>query len=136
MPSLGISELMLIGIVLLVVVGPERLPHATRWLGRAYATLRRSADDLRRALVLEADRMDEEGRLKELRRRREEAEVRQAEAEAQVGEGAQAQPEHLPPAEEEPEEPEAEELPQGFTREEWDELPAHIREIVRKRRSS
>ncbi len=133
MPSLGFLELLVIGVILIVVVGPERLPHATRWMGRAYGQMRRAADELRRALVLEADRLDEEDRLKDLRQRREEA-MRKVEEERGKGPGTpQAQPEAvIPMPEDEPRDDPAI-IPPGFSEQEWGELPDHVRDIVRRR---
>lgn len=130
MPSLGFGELLVVGILLLLVVGPERLPHATRTLGRLYGRMRRAADELRRSLVLEADRLDEELRLKDLRARRVDAEAARK-PKAGPG-GSTAQPEPTPKAVVSPEE--AAVIPPGFTAEEWMELPPHIREIVTSRR--
>lgn len=136
MPSLGFPEIVLIGIVMLLVVGPERLPQATRTLGQIYARVRREADNFRRTLVLEADRLDEEERLKELRRKRLEAQAekdRQAAEGAPPDDGTRAQPEPV----DTPVDPAAHDLAApapGFTEEEWNELPAHIREIVKRRR--
>lgn len=136
MPDLGLMELLLVGIVLLIAVGPERLPHATRTLGRLYGRMRRAADELRNALVLEADRMDEEERLRALRKRRLEAERKKREAEEATGGRAQSQ-EQDETTDEQPhddaEDGDADGLPPGFTAEEWAELPDHIRDIVRKR---
>ena len=73
MLSIGFAEIILIAAVAILVVGPERLPKVMRQLGRWYGQLRRSADDLRRAFVLEADRQDAEDRYAKLRERREEA---------------------------------------------------------------
>lgn len=134
MPSLGFLELLVVGVVLLLVVGPQRLPHATRMLGRAYGQARRAADDLRRALVLEADRMDEEERLRELRKRRELAAQHNA-----AGEGGRAQPESYAPApgdDDVSEDEDADAVPSGFSADEWAELPEHVRELVRERRAS
>ncbi|MCB9680887.1 MAG: twin-arginine translocase TatA/TatE family subunit [Alphaproteobacteria bacterium] len=158
MPSLGIGELLVVGIILLVAVGPERLPHVTRTLGRLYGRLRRAADELRRALVLEADRMDEEDRLRDLRRRRQEADAeRQARAEQT---GGRAQPEsgdgaaavgasnpadapitplegRVPEVIDEADDTAADALvaiPPGFTPEEWAEQPEHIRELIARGR--
>ncbi len=128
--DLGLLEILVIGVIALVVVGPERMPHAVRTLGRTYGKLRRAAEELRRALVLEADRMDEEERLKALRRKREEAARERA---AMVEQGAVAQPANPPPDADAAES--SDPLPPGFTAEEWDELPGHVKDIVRRRRS-
>jgi sec-independent protein translocase protein TatB len=132
-PSLGIAELLVVAVVLLVFIGPERLPHATRWLGRAYGQMRRAADELRRALVLEADRLDEEERLKELRRRRVEAEAERKKAEALVGSGAVAQPDTLDEMRREDDTPS---IPEGFSEEEWAELPDNVKQVILKRGNS
>jgi sec-independent protein translocase protein TatB len=130
MPSLGIGELLVVAIVLLVFVGPERLPHVFRWLGRIYGQIRRAADEMRRAMVLEADRMDEEERLKALRERRLEAERLRKEREAAVAEGVASQRTVLDEAVSKPA-PDA--PPPGFSAEEWAELPDHIKQIVQQR---
>lgn len=134
MTSLGLGELLVIGIVLLLFVGPERLPYVTRNLGRAYATVRRSAEELRRALVLEADRLDEEDRLKTLRERRNRIEQ---EARAQHVDGTVPQSPRLvePPADDAMEVIEVEVVPEGFTPDEWADVPEHVRELVRRRGS-
>lgn len=130
MPDLGLGELLVIGLVLLFAVGPERMPHAIRWLGKAYGQMRRAADELRRAFVLEADRLDEEERLRELRRRRQEAtEKAKKQSDAPQAEAPVAQPDpHAPPPA-----PPPDPIPPGFTNEEWGELPDHVKEIVRRR---
>ena len=76
MLNLGLTEILVIFVVAIVVVGPERLPNVVRWLGRQYGKLMRASDELRRAFVLEADRVDAEERAKILRKRREEARAR------------------------------------------------------------
>lgn len=67
MLSLGAGELIVVGVVALLVIGPERLPKITRDVGRLYGELRRAADDLRTTFVLEADRQDEDERIEEIR---------------------------------------------------------------------
>lgn len=66
MLSLGIGELLVIAALMVLVVGPERLPHMMRFLGRSYGQVRRAADEMRRAFVLEADRQDAEDRYAKL----------------------------------------------------------------------
>ena len=73
MLGLGPGELLLVLIVVIVVVGPDRLPQFMRGAGRLYSQLRRAADEMRRSLVLEADRQDAEARYEEMQRRRGEA---------------------------------------------------------------
>ncbi|MFT6144486.1 MAG: sec-independent protein translocase protein TatB [Myxococcota bacterium] len=83
MLGLGIGEMLVIGALVLVVVGPDRLPQALRWAGQNYGKLRRTADELRRAFVLEADRQDADERLDKLRERQKAArELADAEARA------------------------------------------------------
>ena len=72
MLGLGPGEILLIVLVIIIVVGPDRLPQFLRNAGRIYGQLRRAADEMRRSLVLEADRQDAEQRYQEMKRRREE----------------------------------------------------------------
>ena len=76
MLNLGITEIIVILVVGIVVVGPERLPNVVRWLGRQYGKLMRASDELRRAFVLEADRAEADARSEDLRARRDEARQR------------------------------------------------------------
>ena len=76
MLNLGLTEIAIVLVVALVVVGPERLPTVVRWLGKQYGKLMRASDELRRAFVLEADRVDANARAEDLRHRREEARAR------------------------------------------------------------
>lgn len=138
MPSLGFAEIVLIGILALVVIGPDRLPHATRQLGKLYGMFRRQADELRRALVLEADRMDEEDRLRDLAQKRRSAEQRARREADEVSPDTMPQtsppPDLSPPEDGEPApHADAEIIPPGFSDSEWDELPDHIKTIVRQR---
>lgn len=96
MLGLGMSEILLVCAVVLIAVGPERLPQLMRTLGRHYGKMRRSADELRRAFVLEADRQDAEARIDALREKREQAAQDDAEGRSSGAAGAQPQPEHWP----------------------------------------
>lgn len=65
------SELLIIAIVAIVVVGPKELPGMLRMLGRTIGKLRRSADDFRRQFdesMREAGGEDLQRELNELRR--------------------------------------------------------------------
>lgn len=53
--EVGFSELLLVGIVALLVLGPERLPVAARTLGRGLGQARRAMHALRTQLEREID---------------------------------------------------------------------------------
>ena len=76
MLNFGFGEIVLIMVLAIVVVGPERLPEMLRFLGKQYGKVTRASNDLRRAFMLEADRADAEKRAAALRIRREEARKR------------------------------------------------------------
>ena len=71
MLNFGFLEILIVVVLALVVVGPERLPIVVRYLGRQYGRLLRASQELRRAFVLEAERVDAEERQKELQKIRE-----------------------------------------------------------------
>lgn len=96
MLGIGIGELMVIALVALIFVGPERLPKVMRELGRQYGKLRRAADELRRAFVLEADRQDADQRYEKLQERRQKAAEIRRKAQEDAGEGTVSQDELLP----------------------------------------
>lgn len=73
MLSFGLWEIALVVTVALVFVGPERLPTMVRFLGRQYGKLMRASNELRRAFILEADRVDSEARAEHLKKLREES---------------------------------------------------------------
>ena len=58
MPSLGPMEVLVVLVVALLVLGPQKLPEAGRQLGKALAELRRWSSDLQGELrdALEPDR--------------------------------------------------------------------------------
>ncbi len=95
MLNLGLTEILVILVVAIVVVGPERLPTVVRWLGRQYGKLMRASDELRRAFVIEADRAEAEARAEDLRKRREVARKR-IEAARASADPTTPQPRNLP----------------------------------------
>lgn len=97
MLGLGVGEIVIVALVLLVFVGPDRLPQFMRWMGRHYGQLRRAADDLRRAFVLEADRMDAEERYAKLDERRRLAREARQRALENAGPGSVAHEPQRPP---------------------------------------
>ena len=90
MLSLGLPEILVIMMLALVVVGPERLPEMLRFLGRQYGKLTRASNDLKRAFLLEAEREQMSKRAEEMKLRREEVRRRIAEQrKAALGEDGQ-----------------------------------------------
>lgn len=53
--DIGFSELLLFGAIALIVLGPEKLPHAVRTAGRWYAKLRRTVSNLQAEIEAELD---------------------------------------------------------------------------------
>ena len=49
--SIGVGEWLVLLAVVLVVVGPKRLPSTARTIGRHYAKFRRAADSFKRQLM-------------------------------------------------------------------------------------
>ena len=137
--GLGFSEILLIAAVLLVVVGPERLPQFMRTAGKYYGQLRRASEDLRRAFVVEVDRVDAEERYRKLQERRQQAEEARKQALAAAGQGTVAVaapavvPEVLPVdvVDVDPETP-ALRIPPGVTEEEWRTLPPHVQQLLQR----
>ena len=148
--GLGFSELLVIAVVLLVAIGPERLPEFMRKAGQMYSQVRRASDELRRAFVLEADRMDADERYQKLQERRAAAEEARKKAAAATG-GVVHEPKMEPaaalpgpaadgsPTDGTPkpyvnDDPYAAApvptLPSGVSSSDWNKLPPHIRAML------
>jgi sec-independent protein translocase protein TatB len=84
MLDLSFGEMLIIGVLALVVVGPEKLPEMLRYLGKMYGRISRASMEFRRAFMAEADRADAAERAAELKKRREEARRRAEEARARA----------------------------------------------------
>ena len=72
MANFGLTEMLLIGILVIVFVGPDDLPKMLKTLGRAYGKIRRASYELRRAFTLEVDKVEADSRADEIRKRRQE----------------------------------------------------------------
>ncbi len=72
MANFGLSEMLFIGILVVVFVGPKDLPKLLKLLGRGYGKIRRASEELRRTFTMEVDRVEAEGRAEQIRQRREE----------------------------------------------------------------
>ena len=73
MLNFGLGEIVLVAVVALIFVGPERLPEMLRFLGRQYGKLRAATYEIRREFTIEVDRVVAEERATMLKERREEA---------------------------------------------------------------
>ena len=73
MLNFGLGEIIVVGVVALVFVGPERLPEMLRYLGKMYGKLRAATYEIRREFTIEVDRVVAEERATLLKQRREEA---------------------------------------------------------------
>jgi sec-independent protein translocase protein TatA len=57
--GIGLPELIVILVIALLVLGPQRLPELARALGRGMAELKRATQDLKDEIDAEVRRMDE-----------------------------------------------------------------------------
>lgn len=58
--GIGTTELLVIFIVALIVLGPKKLPEIAKSLGKGVAEFRRMSSDMQRTIETEANRADEE----------------------------------------------------------------------------
>ena len=49
-PSIGMSEILLIMLLVLLIFGPNKMPELARGIGKALNELRRATDDVKREL--------------------------------------------------------------------------------------
>ena len=63
--DIGFFELMVIGVIALLVLGPERLPHAVRMTGAWIGKFRRAATSVREELEREVNAYEMQQRIKE-----------------------------------------------------------------------
>lgn len=98
--------MLLIAVVILVFVGPDRIPELMSTAGKYYGKFRRMSDDLRRAFNAEVARSEAERRRVELQARHKELSEKRKAREAAAREAAVAEGRT-------PEPPAAEEAPLG-----------------------
>ncbi len=66
--GIGFQEMVIIGLLFLVLFGPNKLPQMARDLGRFVNEARRSIDEFKEELTAEYDEDDKESKEKELKR--------------------------------------------------------------------
>jgi TatA/E family protein of Tat protein translocase len=62
MGSLGMQEILIILVIALLVIGPEKLPDLAKALGRAFAEFKRATEDLKKNLDVETLLRDDEAK--------------------------------------------------------------------------
>ena len=67
--GLGLTEIIIILIVALLVVGPKKLPELAKTLGRGLAEFRRTADDFKESIYQDEDSLAGDRQKKEQQRR-------------------------------------------------------------------
>ncbi len=87
--GIGMPELIIILVIALIVIGPQKLPEIARSLGKGLAEFKRAADDLRQNVNEEARAMEEkENQAKEAAAKQEENMQAKAPDEKKEGTGA------------------------------------------------
>lgn len=102
--GIGWGEMMVIGLVALLVVGPEKLPEMAKTIGHFYGQLRQAANEAGAALSAEVDMIKTETRLDPKKDLTPSAlvhpsleEIRQATAEVLTGSPAESAPAPIAP---------------------------------------
>lgn len=58
--GMGLPELLLILVIAFIVIGPEKLPHLARVLGKGLNEIRRATEEVRREIEKEGESIQEE----------------------------------------------------------------------------
>ncbi len=104
--SIGMTELIVIMVVALIVIGPKRLPELARTLGKALGDFKRATSDFQNSFSMEDDYdldvLDEEAKEKEKKAGAEESDEDEEEEEEggtaeQTAEPDQTETDDLPP---------------------------------------
>ncbi len=66
--GIGSTELLIILVVALIVIGPSKLPDIMRTLGKGMAEFRRMSNDVKSTLEAEVERADREKRQEEAKK--------------------------------------------------------------------
>lgn len=62
--GIGSTELMVILVVAIIVIGPTKLPKIARGVGKAFGEFKRASNDLKRTIDHEVDRIEREEKTK------------------------------------------------------------------------
>ena len=107
--SIGMTELIVIMVVALIVIGPKRLPELARTLGKALGDFKRATSDFQSSFNIEDDYdldvLDEEAKEKDKTASAEESDEDDADAEDHDGEKADTAEQTAEPNQPETDEP-------------------------------
>ena len=67
--GIGTTELMIILVIALIVIGPKKLPEIARTLGKGFAEFKRMSNDVKRTVDLEAERLEQEERQSKIKKK-------------------------------------------------------------------
>jgi sec-independent protein translocase protein TatB len=62
--GIGTTELMVILVVAIIVIGPSKLPQIARGVGKAFGEFKRASNDLKRTIDHEVDRIERDEKTK------------------------------------------------------------------------
>ncbi len=65
--GIGMPELIIIAVIALVVIGPQKFPEMLRSLGRGMAELKKASNEIKTSVQSEMDKVAEETELKEVK---------------------------------------------------------------------
>jgi sec-independent protein translocase protein TatB len=86
--GIGTTEILIILVVALIVIGPTKLPEVAKTLGKALGEFKRMSSDVKRTIDLEAEQAEEAARTKaadkELSAQKKSASSKKAAAKAEV----------------------------------------------------
>ena len=110
--SIGMTELIVIMVVALIVIGPKRLPELARTLGKALGDFKRATSDFQNSFSIEDDYdldvLDEEGKEKDKKPDAEESDEADVDADDHDGEEADTAEQTVEPDQTETDEPASE----------------------------
>ena len=66
--GIGMPELIVIFVIALVVIGPQRLPAALRALGKGLAELKRASNEVKHTVTQEMDRVSRESDIQDVQK--------------------------------------------------------------------
>jgi sec-independent protein translocase protein TatA len=73
--GIGMPELIIIMVIALIVIGPQKLPDLAKSLGKGLAEFKRATDDFKQSIESEAKNVDEKGPAADLSEAKSQAEM-------------------------------------------------------------